>query len=368
MSVTETVVQIAKDSGFDLVGITTNAEFSDSKEHALSRLSNGHMNGLNWYTEQRVLRGTNPLVLMPDVQSIISVGINYYQDDKDQSDAYIARYAQGRDYHRVMKKMIRDYVRLLEQTMDSSIMAKWYVDDGPMLDKAVAYRSGLGWFGKNSNVLTKSHGSWVLLGEILTDLQLEPNIPVKTNCGECTLCIEMCPTGAIVEPYTIDNSLCISYHTIENRGSIPINLRSSFGNWVFGCDICQEVCPVNKFATHTSTKDFDQSKTTSSIENLLEMSEEEFKTHFAGTPVMRAKYAGMQRNACIAAGNNINSIHIRGLTNCLNSPDSMIRGHAAWALGQFETTESINILKSALSIESNDTVIEEIELALLNNC
>ena len=363
---TEKIIKIGRDCGFDLIGVTTNENFSTSQEHAINQISNGNMDGLTWYTPYRVLRGSDPTQLMPETQSIISVGINYYQESNSNNftDAYIARYAQGRDYHRIIKKMIKDYVLRLESSLQSDIKAKWYVDDGPMLDKAVANRSGLGWFGKNSNILSKTHGSWILLGEILTDLKLTPNQPLQTSCGECTICIDLCPTQAISEPYLITNSKCISFHTIENRGTVPTNLRKSFGNWVFGCDICQEVCPVNRFSKQHSSPDFDTTRTQTTIQNLLEMSEEEFRNQFSGTPVMRAKYDGMRRNACIVAGNQVDNTHLPGLSMCLGASDPVVRGHAAWALGQFSTYETMEMLKQALTLEQDITVSKEINMAL----
>tara|TARA_B100000519_G_scaffold54635_2_gene45642 strand:+ start:44342 stop:45454 length:1113 start_codon:yes stop_codon:yes gene_type:complete len=366
MSISDTVIQLAKECGFDLVGITTNNNFEESREFAIQHINQGNMIGLNWYTPQRVLRGTQPSELMPEVQSIISVGLNYYQphNANDVTDAHIARYAQGRDYHKTIKSMIKTYIARLEELINCGIMAKWYVDDGPMMDKSVAFRSGLGWFGKNSNILTKTHGSWILLGEILTDLELVPSQPLQTSCGECTICIDMCPTGAISAPYVITNSKCISFHTIENRGTVPPELRKSFGNWVFGCDICQDVCPVNRFSKEHTSREFDTSRTQTTIKHLLEMSEDEFKKQYAGTPVMRAKYQGMKRNACIVAGNQINQDHLPGLTNCLSSSDPIVRGHAAWALGQFGTAKTTKIIKDAFNKEEDPKVIQEIKLVL----
>ena len=192
-----------------------------------------------------------------------------------------------------------------------------------MLDRAAANRAGIGWFGKNTNILTPQFGSWVFLGQVITDLVLEPDAPLKKSCGSCVRCIDDCPTGAIVAPYVIDNARCISYLTIENRGPIPRELRPLMQDWVFGCDICQDVCPVNRkarpgvFNTEDteSTEDFMRKGNRSVLSvssvvdgfldlvKLLEMSEEEFRSRFAGTSIMRAKWVGMQRNACVALGN-----------------------------------------------------------------
>ena len=158
----------------------------------------------------------------------------------------IARYAWGDDYHGVMKKRLRTFVDALPEVAGRPVNTRLFVDDGPMNDRAAAERAGVGWFGKNTNILTPSHGSWVLLGQVITDLELRPDPPLAKNCGECVRCIDACPTGAIVAPYVIDNRKCISFLTIELRGAIPRELRPLVADWVFGCDICQDVCPVNR--------------------------------------------------------------------------------------------------------------------------
>ena len=230
----------------------------------------------------------------------------------------MARYAWVRDYHRVMKRRMRGLVRSLEAELGSAVAARWYVDDGPMLDRAAANRAGIGWFGKNTNILTPGYGSWVFLGQVITDLPLEPDEPLKKSCGSCVRCIDDCPTGALVAPYVLDNARCISYLTIENRGAIPRELRPLMGDWVFGCDICQDVCPVNRKARPadwpiplagpeaagepTGNPGRAAGAGFLDLVELLEMSEEDFRGRFAGTSIMRAKRVGMQRNACVVAG------------------------------------------------------------------
>ena len=249
------VIAQARACGFDLVGVTSADDFAADRDAALERIREGRMDGLPWYTESRVMRGTSPLELLPGARSIICLGLSYFVESGPPTHpelvegraavGRVARYAWVRDYHRVMKRRMREFVRGLERELDSEIAARWYVDDGPMLDRAAANRAGIGWFGKNTNILTTQFGSWVFLGQVITDLELEPDAPLKKSCGSCVRCIEDCPTGAIVAPYVVDNARCISYLTIENRGAIPRELRPLMGDWVFGCDICQDVCPVN---------------------------------------------------------------------------------------------------------------------------
>ena len=224
----------ARACGFDLVGVTSADDFAADRDAALERIREGRMDGLPWYTESRVMRGTSPAELLPGARSIICLGLSYLGDDWPESPSTgsgptavgkVARYAWVRDYHRVMKRRMRDFVRSLERELGSTVAARWYVDDGPMLDRAAANRAGIGWFGKNTNILTPQFGSWVFLGQVITDLELEPDAPLKKSCGSCVRCIEDCPTGAIVAPYVVDNTRCISYLTIENRGAIPRELR-----------------------------------------------------------------------------------------------------------------------------------------------
>lgn len=373
------IVELAKVYGFDLVRVTSSDDFVGDQKAALARIEAGLMEGLHWFTESRVIRGTRPQELLPGARSIICLGISYlHQEDASGesldrlvSAGKVARYAWVKDYHRVMKRRMRDFVRGLEASLESSIAARWHVDDGPMLDRATAARSGLGWFGKNTNILTPSHGSWVFLGQVITDLDLDADAPLKKSCGSCVRCIDKCPTGAIVAPYVLDNTRCISYLTIENRGAIPINLRPLMQNWVFGCDICQDVCPVNRKAEAPEIPvPLPINEGPAAIHGLLqlvellEMTESEFKSRFQGTSVMRAKHVGMQRNACVALGNLGDVKAIPSLCRALWHSTSLVRGHAAWALGQIGTPEALEALAKAESREPDAGVLEEIGAAL----
>lgn len=374
----------ARACGFDLVGVTGADDFAADRNAALERIRDGRMDGLPWYTESRVMRGTSPSELLPGARSIVCLGLSYLGDDwpEDNSAALsgrVARYAWVRDYHRVMKRRMREFVRNLERELGSTVKARWYVDDGPMLDRAAANRAGIGWFGKNTNVLTPQFGSWVFLGQVITDLELEPDGPLKKSCGSCVRCIEDCPTGAIVAPYVVDNARCISYLTIENRGPIPGELRPLMGDWVFGCDICQDVCPVNRKAQpgvfNAESAEYRRGSEKKSgingfldLVELLEMSEDDFRARFAGTPVMRAKRTGMQRNACVALGNLgpslvDNEAAVSALGRALSHGLPLVRGHAAWALGRIGGAEAGALLLEAASTENDPGVLEEIVAA-----
>ena len=383
------VISHARACGFDLVGVTSADDFADDRDAALERIREGRMDGLPWYTESRVMRGTSPAELLPGARSVICLGLSYLGgeepgDNTTSLSGRVARYAWVRDYHRVMKRRMREFVRRLERELGSSVAARWYVDDGPMLDRAAANRAGIGWFGKNTNILTPGFGSWVFLGQVITDLELEPDAPLKKSCGACVRCIEDCPTGAIVAPYVVDNARCISYLTIENRGPIPRELRPLMQDWVFGCDICQDVCPVNRKAQPagqpiplpdiamrrgpaTSSGRADGIAALDLIE-LLEMSEDDFRASFAGTSIMRAKRVGMQRNACVALGNLGPSLIESGaavpaLGRVLRQAGSLVRRHAAWALGRIGGAEAAALLSEAARTETDPDVLEEIAAA-----
>jgi epoxyqueuosine reductase len=376
------IVEYAKACGFDLVRVTTADDFVEDREAALARIRAGQMDGLPWFTESRVRRGASPHELLPGARSIICLGLSYLHDEnaavesptRPPGQGKVARYAWVKDYHRAMKRRMRDFVRGLEESLESPVAARWYVDDGPMLDRAAAARAGLGWFGKSTNILTSSHGSWVFLGQIITDLELEADTPLKKTCGACVRCIDDCPTGAIVAPYVVDNTRCISYLTIENRGPIPRELRPLIQDWVFGCDICQDVCPVNRKADSPVTSiplmpAFAGNDSTGVVGllgliELLEMPEPEFKSRFQGTSVMRAKHSGMQRNACVALGNLGEAQAAPALSRALLHGSELLRSHAAWALGQIGTPEALEALNEAQFIETNAEVLEEIGAAL----
>ncbi len=378
---TALVKERALKAGFDLVRVTTAEDFLEDREVALRRIDEGLMEGLPWYNPSRVARGSSPGQLLPNARSIICLALNYFPGNSSPGETgqaedgqpretgeymgKIARYAWGRDYHRVMKRKMRDLVADLSVLVELEVSARWYVDDGPMLDRAAAARAGLGWFGKNSNILTSELGSWVFLGQIITDLELEPDPPIKKSCGSCVRCIDACPTGAIVAPYVVDNSRCISYQTIENRGPVPIELRPYMLDWVFGCDICQEVCPVNRKEMPTREPAFGQRNlSVADLVEILEMTDDRFLEQFAGTPIMRAKRVGLQRNACVALGNLKAVQAVPALARAMAKGDPLVRSHAAWALGEIGGPVAANTLKEAAITETDDEVLSEIRAAV----
>src|SRR5712692_9593189 len=250
---TITIKEYAYSLGFDIVRITSAEEFLDTERIIKERISQGLMDGLPWFTAERAEVSCYPDALLPGARSIIALAMFYLteQPDEVESDVprgCISRYAWGDDYHEIIKPRLQQFATWLRnygRDEVENVETRLYVDTGRMVDRAVAQRAGLGWYGKNTNILTKGWGSWVFLGEIVTNLPLQSDTPVKTNCGSCEICLHACPTQALPAPYVLDNTRCISFLTIELRGSIPLELRPLMGNLIFGCDICQEVCPVN---------------------------------------------------------------------------------------------------------------------------
>ena len=366
----QTIKKYAAELGFEVAGITTAEAFLRDERAAIQRIRDGLMDGLPWYTEERVRRANRPEELLPGARSVISLAMSYLTGEPERGGpgptGRVARYAWGDDYHDVMKKRLRQFVEGLSTRLGRPIRSRIFVDDGPMNDRAAAERAGVGWFGKNTNILTRSHGSWVLLGQVITDLDLEPDRPLAKTCGTCVLCIEACPTDAIVDPYVIDNTRCISFLTIELRGAMPRELRPLVGDWVFGCDICQDVCPVNRKAALGLEPAFRQRDESSApaLIPLLDMDDQAFRERFRKSPIKRAKRIGMQRNACVALGNIGDPATVPALARSLGSSDAIVREHAAWALGRIGGGEAGEALRLALEGEEDATVRTEIELSM----
>ena len=364
----EIVKQLAFELGFDLVGVCEAEKFQAHRSVVLQRMQDGLMEDLPWYSPARVIRGTDPLTLLPEARSIISLAMSYNISENvrlDVSKGRVARYAWGDDYHKVMKTRMKEFVSQLSQNIQTEVLGRWYVDDGPMLDRAVAQKAGLGWFGKNTNILSSEFGSWIFLGQVLTDLELEPDEPVKKNCGSCVKCITSCPTGAIVAPYVIDNKRCISHLTIENRGAIPKKFRSYMSDWVFGCDICQDVCPVNVSALYSSEQAFKKKRfTTLELLDILSLTESEFQQRFLRSPIKRAKLEGLKRNACVALGNSRDNSAVSSLVKILQHETPLVRAHAAWALGEIGGAQALSALRHTMLVDEEDMVLAEASAAI----
>lgn len=375
----QTIKEYAYKLGFDSVRITTADAFPEAEQVIRERIEQGYMEGLPWFTSERAEISCHPDALLPDARSIITLALCYLTEQPDEAETgtprgRISRYAWGDDYHDIIKPKLQQFAAWLRDYAGDNLETRLFVDTGRMVDRAVAERAGLGWYGKNTNILTKGWGSWVFLAEIVTNLSLEADAPVKTNCGQCELCLHACPTQALPNPYSLDSTRCISFLTIELRGSIPIELRPLMGNLIFGCDICQEVCPVNHVAERRRRLAVLQPRTefqprpdvgsSPELIPLLSMTEEEFRLRFRRSPIKRAKRRGLLRNVCVALGNSGDRQAIPALIKALHDDESLIRGHAAWALGKLGSKEAEDALQQALHGEEDAEVRQEILYAL----
>ncbi|HLH22530.1 MAG TPA: tRNA epoxyqueuosine(34) reductase QueG [Chloroflexota bacterium] len=336
----------ARALGFDLAGIADAAPFADAEARTLAWLGRGGAAGMAWLTAERVRRACRPAELLPGARSFIAVGIGYRPAAEGRGEeglGHIARYAQGRDYHDVLKPRLWALVRFLEERLGRPVAARVFVDDGPCPDRAVAQRAGLGFFGKNTNLLTRTHGSYVLLGAALTDVPLPPDPPAIADCGACTLCLDACPTGALPAPYVVDSARCISYLTIEHRGPLPEALRPLVGDHLFGCDVCQEVCPWNRLAAPTREPAFaPEAGAGAALDPVatLTMDEAAYRERLRGSPLKRAKRQGLRRNAALVLGGRDDPAAMAALALARDDPDPVVAEQAAWSLAQLTAPEA----------------------------
>lgn len=289
--------QTAKRLGFDFCGISK-AEFLEKEAPRLESWLNKNMHGEMSYMAGHFDKRLDPRLLVPGALSVVSLLYNYYPSDKQRSDAPgISKYAYGDDYHEVIKNKLNEFLFEIRQHI-GEVNGRAFVDSAPVMDKAWAAKSGLGWIGKNANLINKKHGSFYFIAELILDLELKADGPVVDHCGTCTRCLDTCPTDAIVAPYIVDGSKCISYLTIELKNEIPDSFIGKMDNWVFGCDVCQDVCPWNRFSTPHSEPLFNNTrgKLDLTAEQWHDMTEETFKVVFKNSAVKRTKYRGLKRN------------------------------------------------------------------------
>ena len=287
----------AKRLGFLSCGISK-AEFLEVEAPRLENWLNQNMTGQMSYMENHFDKRLDPTLLVPGAKSVISLLLNYYPEQTQTSDTYkISKYAYGTDYHFIIKDKLKELLQAI-QTEIGEIDGRAFVDSAPVLDKAWAAKSGLGWIGKNSNLLTKTVGSFYFIAELIIDLELEYDYAVTDHCGSCTACIDACPTEAIVAPYVVDGSKCISYFTIELKDQLPTEMKGKFDDWAFGCDICQDVCPWNKFSKPHSEPLFNPHPDLLSLNKAdwENITEETFRAVFKDSAVKRTKFSGLTRN------------------------------------------------------------------------
>jgi len=376
------IVEMARAEGFALVRFAPATVLQEAREAALRARAEGRLAEMGWMTDAWLERATDPGRFLAGAKTVVMVALPCRpsppeplsrltgEREDESSRGKIARYAWGRDYHRVFEKKLRRMARALREEFEAE--ARPTVDYGPLLERPLAALSGMGWQGKSTMLLAPGFGPWVLLGAIATTLEIAPDEPLKKSCGGCTRCIVACPTGAIAaEGGAVDARLCISYHTIENRGPIPRELRAKFGGWIFGCDDCLDSCPVggSRFESHPDLSPATEEDARPEMAPLLELDEEAFAARFRGRAIMRAKRDGLLRNVCVALGNVGTADDLPALCRALDDGSALVRGHAAWAIGRIDgrgqgSGVAGQGLSRRLGIEQDRWVREEIELAL----
>ncbi len=340
----EWIKQYARALGFELVGIAP-AQSPPHAESFLLWLAQGYAGAMDYLQRTAHLR-VDPSELLPNARSAVVVGLNYAPAELPDTDYRIARYALGDDYHAVIREKLETLLSAI-QAIEPSAQGRVCVDSAPVLERDLAMLGGLGWYGKNTCLINTHRGSYFFLGVLLLTLELEYDSPAQGGCGSCRLCLDACPTGALVEPYQLDARKCISYLTIELRGSIPTEYRAPMGAWLFGCDICQEVCPFNRPRAHQplrarpTTELRLQPRPLPKLTDILQMTEAEFAEWFRGSAVKRTKWRGWVRNALIVAGNKRDPALRPYIERYLNHEDSLLREAAAWAMERFEDTENV---------------------------
>ena len=372
----ERVLELAATEGFPLARIAQAGVAEEVRAAALDGEAEGRLAGLDWMTPEWLTRATDPGAFLAGARSVLIVGLPYRGPAAPATSdgvarGRVARYAAGRDYHRVFERKLRRIAATIRTEFDAGARAT--VDYGPLLERPLAALAGLGWLGKTTMLLAPGFGPWVLLGAVATTLELAPDEPLKKSCGACRRCIVACPTGALSgDGQVLDARLCISYHTIENRGPVPRELRSKFGAWVFGCDDCLDSCPVGaqNEATYPDFAPRDRDSARPPLVDLLGLDEAAFKARYQGQAIMRAKRDGLVRNACIALGNVGGASDLDALVGALGDASPLVRGHAAWAVGQLAVRGTVSspfstaALEARRAIEQDAWVREEIEAAL----
>jgi epoxyqueuosine reductase len=382
VTLTARLKEQARGLGFSLVGVAT-VEPSDHLDLYRIWVGDGKHGEMAYLArEDAVARRADLRQTMPAVRSAVVVGHEYFQADSpgvpaDPARGVIARYARGQDYHGAIKKLLLELRGWIEASVEGPVEGRVYVDTGPILEREMALRAGIGWFGKNTMLIHPKRGSYFFLGLLLLDLELDADAPFQEDhCGTCRSCLDACPTGALLGrdasgAPVMDAPRCISYLTIEHRGPIPVELRALMGNRVYGCDICQEVCPWNERFVQPAedevyrTRDgLDGPSLVDLAQRLLGLDESEFRALFRESSITRAKRAGLLRNVCVALGNWGAREAIPILARALADKEALVRGHAAWALGRVSTGEARESLLVAAKDEANGWVEQEIADAL----
>ena len=360
----EKIRQRARELGFEGFGVAP-PEVGQAGEwfrEWLSRNFDGEMR----YMKRGEAKRLDLEQVLPDVKSVICLSTSYFTTPRTleflelPETGDVSNYAWNLDYHDLIQPRLRDLENYLAEVFPGCC-SRSYVDTGPILEKPLAERAGLGWIGKHTNLLTEGVGSYYFLSEILVDVVLPSSDAAEDHCGTCTACIDICPTGAIVAPYVLDSRKCISYLTIELKGEIPHEYRKAMANHIYGCDDCQIVCPWNSYAVATDEPAFQEREGVKGLIELMQLDDEGFRTRFRKSPVKRIKRRGLLRNVAVALGNSGQPEAVPVLTQALADPEPLIRSHAVWALGELLAEKALKVVESRLLEEKEASVLKEVE-------
>ncbi|MEH6758110.1 MAG: tRNA epoxyqueuosine(34) reductase QueG [Parasphingorhabdus sp.] len=365
LRLTKNLENMAREQGFAAFGIAPAVLAPVTAQRLQDWLAGGQHGDMIWM-EGRADERASPQNLWPDVRSVIMLGMSYapahdpFSLEKVPDHGRISVYAQGKDYHDVVKRALKHTARWLVENSDCEV--KVFVDTAPVMEKPLAEAAGLGWQGKHTNLVSRDHGSWLFLGAIYTTLDLEPSMGGKDRCGSCSACQDICPTNAFIEPYRLDAQACISYLTIENKGPIPTKYRKAMGNHIYGCDDCLAVCPWNKFADQAAANKAFLPRAelaAPALADLLAMDDAGFRTIFSGSPIKRSGRNRIVRNSLIAAGNSADATLVPAVTALLDDENVVVRGAAVWALLQLDRNQFDHEKEVRLSKEPDPDVLLE---------
>ena len=350
----------AKSLGFDVVRMTEARLADEARAHFESFLAQGLEGDMGWMRDKADRRG-DPRVLWPEARSVIMVGLNYGRQAPTQSssEGVVSIYAQGRDYHDVLKSRLKQLARWLNDASGHGV--KVFVDTAPVMEKPLAQQAGLGWQGKHTNLVSREFGSWLFLGEVFTTLAIEPDPPETDHCGACRRCLDVCPTQAFIGPYQLDPRRCVSYLTIEHKGPIPRDLRPGIGNRIYGCDDCLAVCPWNKFAQAAREAAFTPKPAMNALalRDLGALDDAAFRTRFAGSPIKRTGRNRFVRNVVIAMGNSNDRDLLPDIEARLGDESPLVRGAAVWAFARLAPEHARAQKAKHLGVETDAEVREE---------
>ena len=357
--------QLIRENGFDVFGVVPASSKLDFKRHLNEFLDNNHHGDMKWMYERSHLR-SNPKSLWDQTKSIIVLGVNYHYNCNslellsNKEKGIVSVYSRNNDYHKIIKKNLKHLSVQISDLYDCDY--KYFIDTAPVMEKPIGMLGGIGWQGKHTNLVSKDFGSWLFLSTIFVDKEIVFSEPEVNHCGSCSDCIDICPTGAIIEPYKLDARKCISYLTIEHKGKIDKNLRSLIGNRIYGCDDCLAVCPWNKFAKLSNEKNFHPKAELiePDLKSFIKLDDTQFREKFSGSSIKRIGRDRFIRNVLIAVGNSKNKVFIEDVKDLLHDESSLVRSMAVWALKQIADTHDFNnFRKEQISLEVDKDVKAE---------